>query len=396
MANVLIDQYARGEVRKYYLRSKMVLELQEKAKKLVKEGKWATFCSGKKGDKSVIDLSRNDGLVKDTIGLDIYEAFKGEDFDVVYRVGILGYLLLTGLCYIEKDNKRLMAKMLGTKSVVYAQDWAEIKGTADTDRLETVEEEIYMLRMETDKDGTHKIVKPRKGFTINDATTRIAPIWLVEAQLSSLREEMEKRIVQITFTKDNGRDRVLVTTLNKDIISGIYGEEKATEILRRSWDGVFDNIEHLDRGYITVPELGASKYDSCTSAMNYARVKEITYDVIPDLTIIDYDVSSAVEKFQISLSRVVKRGLFEELVEALVDEEIGLNINEGLEDPVSISKWAEDSSNMIGRVFSRDLCRFMVSNPIIFDRYEPEKENATVNVGEHKAKGSFGSEGFEI
>lgn len=281
------------------------------------------------------------------------------------------YFLTLGPVYLEYFNNGRWEKVLGTKTSDLAREWAVIKGQVDEDRLGLVEENIYLLRLEADKQGNRKVAKPRKDYTF-DEQTKFIPVRVLAQILTILADKLQQGVVRIVFRKDNGSLRTLDTTLNANLLQAIYGSAYTQRVLEDSWNpyvntgNILETVPNLARGYLRLPEVGCSRYESGVSACNFLRVEKIKYNIQPDLSLIDYDLSLVSREFENSLSGIASLGLMRELVDSIRCAGLGVTLNKEVMTYSELVDWENDSRMFVGRTFDRSLCLFMLSRPDLF------------------------------
>ena len=136
----------------------------------------------------------------------------------------------------------------------------------------------------------------------------------------------------------------------------------------------------MNRGYIKVPELGASIYDaSGVRSLNVARIlkAEVVDDI--DSSFINVDLGSVVANFEDCCDYLVKNNMLNELY-AMYKELTGAdydvaNISSGVVCSTAVKDYVQNRSVWLSTSYHRDLHRFMVLHPEWFPLYtgQPKK-----------------------
>jgi len=297
-----------------------------------------------------------------------------EDFDVYVETPF----------YRMNENRKVQqyTKEIVTKNPSKIAEWMGITVEESIDTYKTYlpyhyedfeSAETRVLRYNLGTDLDRKITKPRKMFNVSRPGMRMIPLVALEHYVSCLQDRMKNEIVRVTFQKDNGDERVIDTTYNRQILEDIYGKvDFVDRALDESFQGQFYDNPTLLRGYIRVPEVGASIYDSPTRSINYGRITKVEFGVEPDTTFINIDITSAPLDFINAVEVMHVRGKsLDELVSDM--QSFGMGVQslqaEGTVYPSMLSDWVMNGVKFLGTNFSRYLVMFMLVYANHFPNY---------------------------
>lgn len=339
------------------------------------------------------------GLVRNTKGLE--------------RTLFFQYLLSVSICYVEvrkwkttngvrhtaydkflcTRNPAIMGAWMGMqRAEMQAKYSAKIKAMSH----ELMEGRLRFVKLNSSSKG-NSITVPRTEFFTEDM--RCVPLFMLYAFTEGVKTRLENGIVEFTYLKDNSTERKLCSTLSKDILSKFYNPD----YVRMALSGVDVNSvrqggmvlsSKANRGYIKIPELGSSKYDSTgTRSLNLARIiscKEIKEDEV-NTDFINVSLDSVVANFEEALQYCAKK-MPEELPK--ISKEILL------QDPpedasvatllTEIQNTVTTNETLFSTEYRRKLHTFMVSNPSWFPLYTgtPNESSST--------SGNFGVEAMDF
>lgn len=331
------------------------------------------------------------------------------------NVLLADYLMKTCICYVEVYKGNIPTKMFATRNMnimhmlatLDADDPAYenvrmpltkgandlglmLKKTAVNTRPMTTSElmngTLPHIKIESKKTG-YSISIPRTQLDIAGGNIRIVPVFFNYAILEVLYPLMQNNIMHITYLKDNMVERKIYTTLNHALLTKVFEGDsaRATEVLAHS------NSRHLNRGYITVPELLLPKYDETGCRALSMRITG--YEVVPADTFtnpflnINIDGVATVFKYyvdtyknNINMLRIVQqlidtkfgelRGVTDET--ALEAYMARLNTKGNLEIVNDLNFWIETQTTIDKTQVSRALHLCMIENPMLFPRYTGE------------------------
>lgn len=303
---------------------------------------------------------------------------EGYDITQVYQ-----YFLENYMCYIEIPKisyqnemgvkKRSFEKIVATSSLDVVSLWLndDLTFSRYRDQLEDSGyflNEIDYVKLTRTKEGVNKAVCPRTPIDLLQSGLRVVPMFLLKKGVDALYTIMQKEMVTVTFSKDNGTDREICTTLNWDIIKEIYGEDSDFFICAKenSYSGDFLGNSAFMRGYIRVPEVGGSMYDDGTRSINYARIKKLEIGSSPDLSLIKIDLATIPDLFRKGVlnNRDSSKDIID-MVKAF-DLDGGFWAESAPLTAGSLLDWFESNEIVLSTVFLRKVCYVMLANPFWF------------------------------
>ena len=372
--------------------------------KLGKQLKPFSLCSDKyQAGHGVLDLATFGGL--EDGGIPILEDIarcRQEDFKIapvayesmspeMKHMLFVDYLLCTSICYIEVEKWKTeygqptptYDKMLATRNPAIMAAWmglmpaemqAKYSRRIQYDKGEQLQNIIRYVRLNTSAKG-NSISVPRN-FVATDKM-RCVPLYMLNAWVSGAKTVMDNNIVKFTFLKDNHTERELCTTLSQDIIIKYYDDNNFIASMLSGVDidtevqGGMHLSSKIHRGYIKLPELGASIYDSGTRSLNIARIlkAEIVDDI--DTTFINVSLDAVVDNFRKCIDYVREKYPQElrNIYVALTKEEDVEESAEPLSYVVKLEKYVSEKDLLFTTSFRRLLHVFLVSNPQWFPFY---------------------------
>lgn len=367
-------------------------------KQLTSEGKWFTCCH--KIDESQVDVmtvTNGEGMKLGTMVSEIFP-------ETPYRTAIYKYLLSNFLCYLEVPattfrsdigvTKQTFNKMLVTANTYVMSEWLNVELRDLPDKYSSrvfgisydePDSLTPYVKLTESKEGNRKITCPRADIDLGAKGTRVIPLFMLEAGVNELYKSMQDKVVKVTFLKDSGQFREIFTTADMKKFRDIYGSGQFLEdAVLESYDGDFLANKTLSRGYIKVPEVGASRYDNPTRSINYARISKITTDEEPDLSFIDIDLGTVKDSFEEAITS--QYGQAKAIIEML--EAFGIDKGEWSKDAnkprdiTTLEGWLEKYHMLIGTVFERELCLFMLANPQWFSNFTGKPKYGIGNTNE--------------
>lgn len=349
------------------------------------------FCSpqftGLAGESSLyneIAEFRTEQLKRDyvTLGTQTEETKKALFFD---------YLLAECVCYVEvpkytrKDdrptpsfdkffatkNPRLMALWINEDINLVTRKYAH---RCKTTAVELMNNELRIAKLNKGTKGT-SITIPRNSLDASKIT--VTPLFCMNALINGFYEALSNSILEFTFMKDNGTERVLASTISKEIMYDYYNDH---DFVSRALYGVDIFSEKvggmalgskLGRGYIKVPELGSSRYDSTgTRSVNIARLLKIQKLEEVSREFIDVDLSSVQLAFENGLNVLTVKHP-EHLVQ--LAGIVGTEDLSGGETDVQLSqiikRTVDTNCTILSTTYLRELHRIMTKHPEMFPLY---------------------------
>ena len=349
------------------------------------------FCSpqftGLAGESSLyneIAEFRTEQLKRDyvTLGTQTEETKKALFFD---------YLLAECVCYVEvpkytrKDgrptpsfdkffatkNPRLMALWVNEDINLVTRKYAH---RCKTTAVELMNNELRIAKLNKGTKGT-SITIPRNSLDASKIT--VTPLFCMNALINGFYEALSNSILEFTFMKDNGTERVLASTISKEIMYDYYNDH---DFVSRALYGVDIFSEKvggmtlgskLGRGYIKVPELGSSRYDSTgTRSVNIARLLKIQKLEEVSREFIDVDLSSVQLAFENGLNVLTVKHP-EHLVQ--LAGIVGTEDLSGGETDVQLSqiikRTVDTNCTILSTTYLRELHRIMTKHPEMFPLY---------------------------
>lgn len=317
------------------------------------------------------------------------------------------YFLRNYLCYVEIPvfrteretgiKKASFNKFLATSCVEVANSWIEGvldeteskygKAIESFDYLESDDSEVPILKLGRNKSGK-SITRPRSYLDLNQKGIRVVPVFALKSFVDSIYKQAKQEVIRVTFIKDNGSERVLDTCLSSDVLSSLYNDSSFVgNMLESAYNGDFLGSNVIDRGYIRVPEVGASIYDgSGVRAISYTRVVEIERGVEPDMEFATVDLDGVVFEFSKYLSKL-ETDIVGRVANALLQEgfDMATLMSESGEhkfqiDSYQLESWADLQNRVLSTVFQRGLALFMMTNPQWFPAYTGDRKGLSSEV----------------
>lgn len=280
------------------------------------------------------------------------------------------YLLTASLCYVEIfDKNKCEQKFYATRNRLIAGELANM--TELDSRKFSQYLSPYEASYEMNQIKTLRLKEKKVGFTVTQprsvldfsANIKVTPVFLLTSFVEGFKDVALQHMVKIRFLKDNLQEREVITTLNGGILGTYYDADKVNEMMNTS------SLQINQRGFITVPELGISKYDSTgTRSINVARIIHIEPVSEFDTSFINVDFSTIVSSF-ISYVRASNNipdltRMYVQLVGGGVEGKTLSMVQAEIISRVEQLNLAETTT------FQRSLHRFMMENPYVFPGYD--------------------------
>lgn len=268
------------------------------------------------------------------------------------------YLLKTSVCYVEyKGFTGQLKKMLLCSNISLLEQLGyDCDDFGGEDVNGGVNEEIRAIKI-----NPKKLTVPRTPLTIKNAEIRIVPIKLMFNNVQNIKALLEQNsIVQFDYYKDNGTTRSLVTTQNLDILLKHYDRDTANNMLLGT---SYDSTKVRNNGYIRLPELGASCYDSGVRALNVAKITGVKTlkDEEVDYRFVNVNIDEAFDVFKRALDthlldvlQIVAKHFEVEICD--ISSLLRARIYEKIENNILIGSTE----------YKRKLYSYMFDNPVIF------------------------------
>lgn len=350
----------------------------------------------------VLDLAKCGGLIDQTMPMiDEVAKVRNEEYNIIKkselndkdkRALFIHYLMATSICYCEVEKwkttngvaSKTYDKFLCTRNPAIMGAWMGMSPAEMQAK--------YSRRIQVDtadlNEGVLRYVKllsSAKGNSISVPRTfasyenmRCVPLFMLYAWITGAKDVMQNNIVKFTFLKDNHTERELCTTLSEDIIRKYYKDNLFISTMLSGVDidsnqqGGMNLSSKVHRGYIKLPELGSSIYDSTgTRSLNLARIlkAEIVDEI--DTTFINVSLSSVVENFKNHIDYVAQNQptslaeIYNKLsvTEKFTGEESSASIVNAL------YSYVDENEMLLSTSYQRQLHLFMISNPQWFTMY---------------------------
>lgn len=407
------DELLNNSISKNIIAEDLLKECRELGRNL----RPITFCEEEKGcvDIATLLLKNDDTKMLWEYIIDFYElvldcTIDRNNINLINGL-VLDYFLRLGICYIEviKDT------YYGSRYRSVSQKYLSTKNEILLSRLLYPENNRYERRyineifnkygqnleisLEDMKSGSmrylklqylkeRKIVKCNKN--LDYTKIRFVCLPLVVEWLKGVSEVLKTNYVRVQYLKDDGTDRSVVTTLNKDLLLKFYPEDFVEDMLDEcicNTDTLFDlGLEsNYERGWVRVPEVGSSMVDDIgVRALNFARVRklEIVNSEDIDISYINVSLSNVVEYFEDTLNKLVQINNYDKVFRIYVGLQhrgFSSDLSKPYQSFNGIYEVAKELREFIstkryaGTPFLRLLHTFMVGEPELFNNYTGEK-----------------------
>lgn len=315
------------------------------------------------------------------------------------KVLFVDYLLSVAICYLEVPryfmqngeqqikydkyfatrNPRLMSAWTGNSE---SEMQAKYSGRISMNSFDFSNGEVKLVKLTNSSKGT-SISCPRNSISVDDLVC--VPLFMQYAFLQGLIPQLDSKILKFAYLKDNGSIRELTSTLSDTILMDYYHDEEYVEGVKSKSSqfnlerGGMMLSEKQSRGYIRVPELGASRYDlSGVRAINIARLLSVFEVPSADRTFIDVDLGSVLYNFTQYLEFITVKMPGELSIMAkhlgLDDKTVAGESNTPALLSESIKSFVETRAILLSTSFIRTLHLFMINNPQWFPAYTGKKD----------------------
>lgn len=299
------------------------------------------------------------------------------------------YLLSISVCYVEipkyitKDGMSMATydKFLCTKNPSIMATWmgssvnemqAKYSPRIQLTGVNFIDCQLKLVKLNHTAKG-NSITVPRAIYSVERMVC--IPMYMMYAFVEGAKTVMQDNIVEFSFMKDNGTVRVLPTTLSEDILRQYYDNNNYIAIMLAGVDintvqqGGMMLSSKMNRGYIKVPEVGASIYDGTgVRSLNLARLLSARIVDKVDKSFINVDLNSVVANFGECIDYLLKTNISE--VKGCYKLVTGEDSDE--QPAVLVSKmkqYVESRSVLLSTTFHRSLHMFLVEHPEWFPMY---------------------------
>lgn len=359
---------------------------------------------------NVLDFATFAGFVGSSLLSDIvdyrHDVFKNFGInvdvndDMKKKLLLYDYLMSISACYVEipkwstKEGMHIQTfdKFLCTKNPSIMATWmgdepavmqGKYSAKIQARQVEFNNNELRFVKLMHSGKG-NSITVPRNASSIEEM--RIVPLYMMYAFTEGFKGYLNDGILKFSYLKDNGTIRELATTVSKDILMDYYEDGLFVNTMLAGVDinsvqqGGMMLSSHINRGYIKVPELGASIYDGTgVRALNIARLLKIEKVDSVDRSFIHVDLNSAINNFADGLDYALKKmpEVLPDIYRSLIGEE-----PKSLENAVLIkemNEYANSRGILLTTTFYRQLHLFMVGNPLWFPLYTGKPNNQVIS-----------------
>lgn len=328
-----------------------------------------------------------------------HQAFKDTGINVDIRDEVkkkllfYDYLMTISICYVEipkyvtKDGMPMATydKFLCTRNPAIMGAWmgadpsemqAKYSSRITSRQVEFNINELRCVKLNHTNKG-NSITVPRTAYNVEKMTC--IPMYMLYAFVEGFKPLIQNGIVKFSYLKDNGTIRKLATTLNEDILKDYYDDNIFINTMLAGVDintvqqGGMTLSSKMNRGYIKVPELGASVYDGTgVRSLNIARLLKAEKIDSVDRTFLKVDLNSVPANFNNGIDYIVKTmpDSLKDCYKALVGEEFDETKCSNI--PViaeTCKSYVAGRSAFLSTSYHRDLHVFMVSHPEWFPLY---------------------------
>mgnify|MGYP004563593723 FL=1 len=328
-----------------------------------------------------------------------HQAFKDTGINVDIRDEVkkkllfYDYLMTISICYVEipkyvtKDGMPMTTydKFLCTRNPAIMGAWmgadpsemqAKYSSRITSRHVEFNINELRCVKLNHTNKG-NSITVPRTAYNVEKMTC--IPMYMLYAFVEGFKPLIQNGIVKFSYLKDNGTIRELATTLNEDILKDYYDDNIFINTMLAGIDintvqqGGMTLSSKMNRGYIKVPELGASVYDGTgVRSLNIARLLKAEKIDSVDRTFLKVDLNSVPANFNNGIDYIVKTmpDSLKDCYKALVGEEFDETKCSSIPVMAETCKsYVAGRSAFLSTSYHRDLHVFMVSHPEWFPLY---------------------------
>lgn len=319
---------------------------------------------------------------------------------------VFDYLLSLAICYVEipkfitrngikqpsfdkylcTRNPSLMAAWTGCK---FNEAQAKYSPMIRLLPIDFEKKQLKFVKLtHTEKSG-NSITISRNVKTYDTASLRVIPLFMLYDNLLGFEEHIKEGIVEFKTIKDNGSIRTMNVTLNDTLLLETYKDAEYVQKVKTGIDihsvdqGCMELSRKITRGFIQVPEFGASIYDSTgTRALTLSRIvsmrKLIKEEV--DLSYINVDLDSVYDNFVDALEQGVSSNkdamikIYTDLVGKSPENDITTVSMMGV-----ICQKVSNNIAFLNTEYKRYLHNYMVTNADLFKTYGGAPNKAKIN-----------------
>lgn len=309
------------------------------------------------------------------------------------RLLLFDYLMTVSICYVEvpkyitKDgmatpsfdkylctrNPAIMAAWMGTEA---AEMQAKYSSRIVSRQVEFNANCLRFVKLNHSARG-NSITVPRNAVDVEKMTC--VPLYMLYAFMEGFGPLLENGILKFSFAKDNGTVRELASTLSEPVLRQYYDDNVYLSTMLSGVDfktvqqGGMTLSSKIHRGYVKIPEVGASVYDAsgCRS-LNLARILKIEAVDEVDRTFIKVDLSSVLANFDTSLDYLAKTAPanVQACYMALLGEDADTSKDTTVAGMVERCKsYVHSRSAFLSTQYHRSLHLFLISHPEWFPLY---------------------------
>ena len=303
------------------------------------------------------------------------------------------YLLSISVCYIELPKwttkngyqQETYDKYLVTKNPALMGTWMgqspsemQIRYSVriGANSLDYGNNELRFAKLGTSKKG-NTITIPRSSFKVEKMSC--IPLYMLYGFIEGFKPIIQDKIVKFSYLKDNGTIRELATTLNESILMDYYKDNMFVSTMLGQVDintvqqGGLMLSSKMHRGYIKVPEVGASRYDDTGArSLNIARLLKAEVVDSVDRTFIDVDLKSVCYSAELQLEYALNHHTadMKEIYLALTGEsEDSIKDETDTEILGKAEEYIRRNDMLFSTTFHRVLHKFLILHPTWFPEY---------------------------
>lgn len=317
------------------------------------------------------------------------------------------YLMTISICYVEIPKyvtkngvaQATFDKFLCTKNPAIMAAWmgcepAEMQAKYSARIRPTQPEfnanELRCVKLNHTNKG-NSITVPRAVYNVEKMTC--VPMYMLYAFIEGFKPIIKQGIVKFSYLKDNGTVRELATTLNEDVLRDYYDDNIFINSMLAGVDintvqqGGMSLSSKMNRGYIKVPELGASIYDGTgVRSLNIARLLKAERVNEVDRTFIKVDLNSVVDNFLENYAVLSRKNLDEaaKCYKALVGDEFKQENCDSAQKLNGVcDSYIRARSMFFSTSYHRTLHLFMISHPEWFPYYTGKPAQTAVSSNDY-------------
>lgn len=358
------------------------------------------------------DVFENIKFAGKTLYQHFSDSFNGLDPIVASKA----YLLRVAVCYVEVPNTRIVkgsaisgyTKFLATTNYRLAENW--VSHNTDT-TLQVVKNPVikkfqqgtftsnpidlqpYVKLTYDNRTEEFKISNPRSGFDFTTPGIRVTPLFYVKGIADFIKSHAEQGYLGISYYKDGGEVRDLVTSMDVERVNKIYkGTAHEDNFLSSTYTGdMFECLDTLSRGYARFPSIGESVFDnSITRSISLTRIKSFDSEALPDISNIYTNVEMVTPTFLTTIHRLEAEGSGLIITDIIRDlNELGILSYIIPSNHESVAKWIQSALYTKGSKLKYDLADYMSTQPALFEEFARANNQGTTIQVSDKPKRHF-------